>query len=316
MGESRRAVLSRCMAAAMMPLAAHVAYSPDAHAEEAPLTPAAADASAQAAPRDGAITVDGRTIHYLDWGPGDRPALILIHAFDRSARSYDQVAPLLNQRQRVIAMDLRGHGDSDWSPTGEYAVEDYVADLHALILQLNLPSVSLMGCSIGGRVVQVYAGLHPDRVSKLIVLDVGFARPESTTRILSERIAREQQGWASEDELFASLRRAQTRVPEDVHRRQIRDETKRLANGRIAWKYDPKIVNGMGPVELWDYVRRIKAPALYVVGGRSRLVTAEEQQLLRTLPFAEVVTIPEAGHYPQEDTPEVFLAIVKAFLAG
>jgi pimeloyl-ACP methyl ester carboxylesterase len=96
-----------------------------------------------------------------------------------------------------------------------------------------------------------------------------------------------------------------------MHRRQIRYETKRLANGRIAWKYDPRIVNGMGPTELWDYV-----PALYVVGGRSRLVTAEEQQQLRTLPFAEVVTIPDAGHYPQEDTPEAFLAIVRAFLAG
>jgi esterase len=271
-----------------------------------------ARASAQAAYRDGAVTVDGRTIHYLDWGPEDRPALIMIHAFDRSAHSYDHVAPLLNQR-RVIAIDLRGHGDSDWSPEGAYAVEDYVADLHALILQLKLPSVSLMGCSIGGRVVQVYAGMHPDRVSKLIVLDVGFARPESTTRILSERIAREQEGWASEDELFARLRRVPTRVPEDMHRRQIRDETKRLTNGRIAWKYDPRIV---GPTELWDYVQRIKAPALYIVGGRSRLVTAEEQQQLRTLPFAEVVTIPEAGHYPQEDTPEAFLAIVRAFLGG
>jgi len=305
MRQSRRSVLSRCVAVAIMLPATWLAY-PDTRA------------SAQAAaPRDGAIAVDGRTLHYLDWGgPADRPALILVHAFDRSAHSYDHVAPLLNQHRRVIAIDLRGHGDSDWSTRGEYAVEDYVADLHALVLQLNLPSVSLMGCSIGGRVVQVYAGMHPDRVSKLIMLDVGFARPESTTRILSERIAREQEGWASEDELFASLRRPQTRVSEDMHRRQIRDETRRLANGRIAWKYDPEIVNGMGPTELWDYVRRIKAPALYIVGGRSRLVTAEEQKALRTLPFAEVVTIPEAGHYPQEDTPEVFLAIVKAFLAG
>jgi pimeloyl-ACP methyl ester carboxylesterase len=300
---SRRSILSRCAAAALMLPASWLAY-PDTRA------------SAQAAPRDGAITVDGRTIHYLDWGPEDRPALFMVHAFDRSAHSYDHVAPLLNQRHRVIAVDLRGHGDSDWSPNGAYAVEDYVTDLHALVLQLNLPSVSLIGCSIGGRVVQVYAGMHPDRVSKLIVLDVGFARPESTTRILSERIAREQEGWASEDELFASLRGAQARVPEDVHRRQVRYETKLLANGRIGWKYDPKIVNGMGPVELWDYVRHIKAPTLYIVGGRSRLVTAEEQKELRTLPFAEVVTIRDAGHYPQEDTPDVFLAIVKAFLAG
>ena len=266
--------------------------------------------------RDGTIKVDGRTIHYLDWGPEGKPAFILVHALGHSAHNYDHVAPLLNQRHRVIAIDLRGHGDSDWSPKGEYSVEDYVSDLHALVTQLKLGPVTLIGCSIGGRVVQVYSGMYPDRISKLIVLDVGPARPESTTRTLSDRIEREQHGWASEEELYASLRRNPTRVPEEVHRNQVRYESKRLANGRVVWKYDPKVVNGLGPIELWDYVKMIKAPTLYVIGGRSRLVTPEEQRQLKTLPFAEVITIPEAGHYPQEDTPELFLAVVKAFLAG
>jgi len=275
-------------------------------------------ARAQSAPayRDGFITVEGRRIHYLDWGPAAKPAFLLIHALGHSAHSWDHVAPQLNQRYRVIAIDLRGHGDSDWSAKGDYDVESYVADVHALVEQLKLTNIALIGCSIGGRVVQVYAAMHPDRVGRMIALDVGPARPESTTRTLSERIQREQEGWASEDELFASLRRNPTRVSEDIHRRQVQFETKRLPNGRIGWKYDPKVVNGLGPIELWDYVRRIKAPSLYVIGGRSRLVTADEQAQLKTLPFAEVVTLPDAGHYPQEDTPEVFLAVVKAFLAG
>ena len=266
--------------------------------------------------REGTLRVGGRSIHYLDWGPEGKPAFILVHALGHSAHNYDHVAPLLNQRHRVIAIDLRGHGDSDWSPKGEYSVEDYVSDLHGLVTQLKLGPVTLIGCSIGGRVVQVYSGMYPDRISKLIVLDVGPARPESTTRTLSDRIEREQQGWASEEELYASLRRNPTRVPEEVHRNQVRYESKRLANGRVVWKYDPKVVNGLGPIELWDYVKKIKAPTLYVIGGRSRLVTPEEQRQLKTLPFAEVITIPEAGHYPQEDTPELFLAVVKAFLAG
>jgi pimeloyl-ACP methyl ester carboxylesterase len=288
-----------------------LAGSPAAYAQ----TPTKSD-NAAAPYRDGTIKVDGRTIHYLDWGPEGKPAFILVHALGHSAHNYDHVAPLLNQRHRVIAIDLRGHGDSDWSPKGEYSVEDYVSDLHGLVTQLKLGPVTLIGCSIGGRVVQVYSGMYPDRVSKLIVLDVGPARPESTTRTLSGRIEREQQGWASEEELYASLRRNPTRVPEEVHRNQVRYESKRLANGRVVWKYDPKVVNGLGPIELWDYVKKIKAPTLYVIGGRSRLVTPEEQRQLKTLPFAEVITIPEAGHYPQEDTPELFLAVVKAFLAG
>ena len=79
--------------------------------------------NAAAPHRDGTIKVGGRTIHYLDWGPEGKPAFILVHALGHSAHNYDHVAPLLNQRHRVIAIDLRGHGDSDWSPKGEYTVE-------------------------------------------------------------------------------------------------------------------------------------------------------------------------------------------------
>src|SRR5678816_1226900 len=97
-----------------------------------------------------------RDSHYLDWGPEGKPAFILVHALGHSAHNYDHVAPLLNQRHRVIAIDLRGHGDSDWSPKGEYSVEDYVSDLHALVTQFKPATTTINTSSIGGRVVQVY----------------------------------------------------------------------------------------------------------------------------------------------------------------
>src|SRR5690242_21093787 len=97
-------------------------------------------ARAQSTPayRDGFIIVEGRKIHYLDWGPAGKSAFLLIHALGHSAHSRDHVAPQLNQRYRVIAIDLRGHGDSDWSPKGDYDVKSYVADVHALVEQLKL----------------------------------------------------------------------------------------------------------------------------------------------------------------------------------
>ena len=70
-------------------------------------------------------------------------------------------------------MDLRGHGDSDWSPTSSYLVEDFVKDLHALVEQLNLRDVVLTGNSMGGRVVQVFAGMYPERTGKVIVEESG-----------------------------------------------------------------------------------------------------------------------------------------------
>jgi pimeloyl-ACP methyl ester carboxylesterase len=278
--------------------------------------PAAASRAAAAAPyQDRFITSEGRRIHYQDWGDPRKPAFIMLHGISRSGHSYDHIAPHFVADYRVIAMDLRGHGDSDWSPNGAYLVEDFVKDLHALVQQLDVRNVVLTGCSMGGRVVQVYAGMYPDRVSKVIVQDVGPERPETVTRGLTDRIKREMEGWKSEEELFASLRR-NARVSEDIHRTWIRWDTRKLPSGNVAWKYDPNVTLGLGPIELWDYIKKIKAPTLYIVGGRSNLVPTETQRQLGALANIEVVTIPDAGHYPHEETPELFLAVAKAFLAG
>jgi len=262
-------------------------------------------------------TSEGQRIHYLDWGtPGKRP-FIMLHGINRSGHTFDHIAPLLQRDYHVIAMDLRGHGDSDWSPKAAYLAEDFARDLHALVEQLNLRDVVLTGNSMGGRVVQVYAGSHPERTGKVIVEDVGPERPETVTRTLTQRIQGETEGWASEEELLKSMRRGQTRVPEETHRNWIRYETRKLPNGRIIWKYDPNVTQGLGPVDLWTYIKKIRAPTLYMVGANSNLVPKDTQlQLKAALPNIEVVTIPDAGHYPHLDTPAVWLAVVKAFLAG
>jgi pimeloyl-ACP methyl ester carboxylesterase len=85
----------------------------------------------------------------------------------------------------------------------------------------------------------------------------------------------------------------------------------------VVWKYDPNITAGLGPVELWQYVQKYKARALYIVGANSNLVPKETQVRLKaTLPNIEVLTIPNAGHTPHQENPLVWLAVVKAFLAG
>src|SRR5579884_4052210 len=122
------------------------------------------------------ITVNGIRLHYLDWGsPGKQPFLML-HGISRVAHQFDHLAPVFQNDYHVIAIDMRGHGDSGWSPEGAYLVEDYVKDLEAFADQLKLSNMALLGNSTGGRVVQVYAGLHPDRVAKLISEDVVAVR--------------------------------------------------------------------------------------------------------------------------------------------
>jgi len=287
----------------------------------AALTALAATRAGQDAPaaafEDRFVTVEGRRVHYLEWGSPDARPFVMLHGIGRSAHSYDHIAAALQADFRVIAMDLRGHGDSDWHPQAAYLVEDYVADLERLVEALGLRDVLLTGSSTGGRVAQVYAGLHPGRVAKLVVEDVGPERPENIASGFGRRAQVDSEGWASEEELLATLRRGPTRVTEAQHRNWIRHETRRRDDGRLVWKYDPDVTRGFVPTELWDYVERIQAPTIYLLGANSRIVPPDTQARLKaTSPNIEVVIVPDAGHYPHQETPDVFLAVVRAFFAG
>jgi pimeloyl-ACP methyl ester carboxylesterase len=189
-----------------------------------------------------------------------------------------------------------------------------VKDLEAVVEQLNLRNVTLLGNSTGGRVVQVYAGLHPDRMARLVVEDVG---PERTNEIASgfaRRVEQEQKGWASEDELVASLMK-NSKVSEPLQRNYAHYGSKLRDDGRVVWKRDPNLVKGFVPTELWQYVRKIKCPTIYILGGASSIVPPETQkQLKEMLPNVEIVTMPGLGHYPHVEAPEEYLKIVTAFV--
>ena len=121
--------------------------------------------------QDKFVTVNGLKIHYLDWGGNSKPPLVLIHGIARHAHTFDHLIPELSRNYHGIAYDMRGHGDSGWSAEGADLGEDHVKDLEGLVQQLRLKNITLHGNSTGGRVVQVFAGLHPDLVSRIVVED-------------------------------------------------------------------------------------------------------------------------------------------------
>src|SRR5438874_2647234 len=152
-----------------------------------------------AVPADRFVTVNGLRIHYLDWGNPDKPPFIMLHGIGRIAHTFDHLAPRFAGNYHVLAVDMRGHGDSDWDPKSAYLVEDYVKDIEALVAQLGLRNLTLLGNSTGGRVVQVYAGLHPANVKAVIVEDVGPERPASIANGFARQVEQDAAGWSSED---------------------------------------------------------------------------------------------------------------------
>ena len=269
-----------------------------------------------AQPMDRHVTVNGLRIHYLEWGRSGAQPLILLHGIARVAHAFDHLAPHFSDKYHVIAVDMRGHGYSAWDPLGAYMVEDYVRDIEDLAGQLKLRDIVLWGNSTGGRVAQVYAGLHPELVSAVIVEDVGPERPPAISNRRANRMKEEEKGWASVDELFAKVKQDYPRTAEPLLRSIAQHGSKSRADGRVIWKRDPAILNGFVPTELWATVRKIKAPTIYILGGASDIVPPPTQeQLKQVLPRVEIVTMPGLGHYPSDEKPADFLAIVDRFLA-
>lgn len=272
--------------------------------------------AAQAAPTDRYVTVNNLRLHYLDWGNDAKPPLVMVHGIGRVAHTFDHLAPAFTSDYHVLAIDMRGHGDSAWDPGANYLVEDHVKDFEAFVSTLGLRAVTLWGNSTGGRVVQVYAGLHPQNVRALIVEDVGPERPKTISDNFARSVQRDAAGWASIDELVAQLKRENQGIPEDQLRVYARYGSKGDANGRLIWKRDPQLAKGFVETELWQYVRRIVSPTLYVIGGRSTIVPPETQaELRKTIPGVQIVTMPGLGHYPSQEQPKAFEEIVKGFLS-
>ena len=274
-------------------------------------------ASAPAGFEDRYITVNGIRVHYLDWGSPDKQPFIILHGISRVAHQFDQLAPRFKNDYHIMAIDMRGHGDSGWSPEGAYLVEDYVKDIEAFVDQLQLRNLVLLGNSTGGRVVQVYAGLHPDRVAKLISEDVGPERTNDIASAFTRQVEREANGWASEEDLLADLKKSNAKTPEEILRSYAHYGAKKREDGRIVWKRDPNLAKGFVPTDLWRFVREIKCPTIYILGSASRIVPPETQEeLKKTLPDVQIVVMPGLGHYPDQESTEEFIKILQAFPAA
>lgn len=268
-------------------------------------------------PVDRFVTVGGLRIHYLDWGSRGKQPLVLLHGIARVGHTFNHLAPHFTRHHHVIAVDLRGHGDSAWDPQGAYLVEDYVREIEGLVDQLKLRDIVLWGNSTGGRVAQVFAGSHPELTSAVVVEDVGPERPQAISDRRAKRMSEEENGWDSVDELFAQEKKKYSLTSDAVLRTLVQHGSTRRDDGRVVWKRDPAILNGFVPTELWTKVGRIKSPVIYILGGASTIVPPETQERLKqVLPQVEIVTMPGLGHYPSDEKPEEFIAIVDRFLAG
>jgi pimeloyl-ACP methyl ester carboxylesterase len=273
-------------------------------------------------------------LHFLDWGNAEAPPLLMIHGYRDHGHNWDWVAERLRDDYHIVAPDLRGHGDSQWSTGSAYGVSEYVYDIAQLIHQQHLAPLSIVAHSLGGIVALRYAGVFPEHVVKLVVVE-GTGAPASRAK-LRPSPAEQIRAWIESGRALAgrmprryeSLDAAYQRMQEvnpHLSPEQARHLTIHGANqnedGTYSWKFDNYVHDGPAldlPHEdtraLW---RNITSPVLLVVGAESwQRAHVDDEDL--TLAFADArrEVIEDAGHWVQHDQPENFTGVVRDFLAS
>ena len=266
-------------------------------------------------PRDGFFESDGLTLHYLQWGGESAAPIVLVHHVASHAHTWDAFAARMADTYRVLALDLRGHGDSQWAAAGQYTTEHYASDIGGLVDHLGLRQVVVLGGSLGGRAALVYAAEHADNVEALIMEDVGPIRPPAIAASFATTIAEGDPELDTVEEWAARLRGRNPRTPIETSLHHARHATKRLPSGKLGLKRDPAIQSDFVPLDLSDYVARVTAPFLVILGSDSTIVDAGQQEVLRRrAPHVEIETVHGAGHIVVHDQLDEFEAVVRRFL--
>jgi pimeloyl-ACP methyl ester carboxylesterase len=267
------------------------------------------------------VEANGLKLHYLDWGREGKPPILFLHGGALTAHTWDLVCLALRQDYHCLAPDMRGHGDSDWSPEADYSHDSMGADVEALVEHLGFDQFTLVGMSMGGVASMAYAGRNHHRLTGFVLVDVG---PEGRAPG-RQRIQQFVSGPRELDSIEEFVERAVAfnplRKPE-LLRRSLHHNLRQTPEGKWTWKYDDRIHHRLGDperqrrrAELWEAIPKIACPSLVVRGGKSENFYDEDaEKLANALPRGSWVRIEGAGHTVQGDQPAALVEVLRKFL--
>lgn len=271
-------------------------------------------------------TSDRLNLRVREWGAADAPPIILLHGLRGFSGTWRGLAKALSDEWRLIALDQRGRGESDWDPEANYYTDAYLADLEALIAHLKIGRFVLLGHSMGGTTAYVYGAGHPEQLEALIIEDI--APGASASGEGAERIKREMAAlpgdfsdWIEARTYWRKLRPG---VSEDALEQRLSESLCQTANGRVGWRYDAAGISRtrLNPdpariVDLWPVVDTIRTPSLIIRGERSDFCRLDAVLDMEDRnPIFTHVTVLNASHYVHDDAPDTFAGLVAGFLAG
>lgn len=271
-------------------------------------------------PEDRDVKVGNLRLHYLDWGNEDRPPLVFLHGGALTAHTWDVVCLALRDQYHCLALDQRGHGDSDWAE--DYSHERHCEDITGFIEQLGIDRTVMVGQSMGGLNSIVYAGQGGERLAGVVIVDVGPELNIGGTKRIGDFI----RDTPEADSIDAFIEKAMAFNPRRdpiLLRRSLHHNLRQLPDGKWTWKWDPNRMRaGASRIEdhiegmrrLWTHVEKIDCPALVMRGAKSDVFSdANAEKLAATLPRGRWMRIDDAGHTVQGDNPRDMVRVLREF---
>jgi pimeloyl-ACP methyl ester carboxylesterase len=283
-------------------------------------------------PHSSFVAIQGTRRHILTWGDPASPPLFLVHGLLDHAHNWDWTASRLADRFHVVAPDLRGHGDSDWTGPASYALANHVMDLADLVHALDLHAIRLVGHSLGGHLALRYAAAYPDRVQSLCVIE-GIELPivrdqrkaaQPYPARLRQWIEGQRVDRRRSPKTYASIAAAQARMAEhnpgidaDTISHLTRHGVIAETDGRWRWKYDhgcrqraPEDAHG---IDLDEILSAIACPTLLAYGEESWIPVPPPERLAR-IGDHRLILFPGVNHWLHHQSRGAFLAVLTDFL--
>lgn len=261
-------------------------------------------------------------LNYQEWGDPSAPTILALHGFGLSGHMFDEFADRAQDRYHIIALDQRGHGDSDWSPEGDYSRDAFVTDVEEFRKALGLERFILMGHSMGGLNAVFYTNRYPEHVEALILVDVG---PEAVKEGVDniKRFTRGPDELEFEQFVEMAHRFNPRRSIENI-RERMSHRLKQLPDGKWTWKFDKRfredgdslrVGSELSTDEMWAAFRAVPVPTLVLRGSESDVLSQDVAQRAATeMRQARLVVIPGAGHSVPGDNPDAFTQAVVEFI--
>lgn len=266
---------------------------------------------------DRVISINGLRLHYLEWGGAALPPVVLLHGGSAHAHWWDVFAAAIAGSYRVLALDLRGHGDSEHPDPPAYRIDDYARDLTAFVEALALPRFALIGHSLGAMVATAFAGQAAQRLRALVVVDsqlritTAGARYMVRLRNFPQPIYRDHQQAVRRFRLLPTRTEATAQTLQHVAAYGVRQ----LDDDRWTLKFDREAMAHNEAQDLVPTLGRLTCPILIVRGVHSTLLPPAALTVLQSAaPQAQIAEIPAAHHHVMLDNPAAFESAVRRFL--